>query len=183
MKWKIGDKVRLTGGSWPSYESKVQRGTYHTVSEVDRMGHFVEFEGNPGVKWLICNGWEIELVEREEETMSVDFSEVNVGDRVRLTRENGDESTFTVKFASGDFISSDSQNFSTKLWDTLEIVERAFKPVPGLYSNGRESVMVTEKLEVYLHALTWIPANPDSKGTVTYDAVREIGGWRREITF
>lgn len=186
MKWKVGDKVRLTGWAWPTHGT-FSRGSEHTIVSV-RGTDQVLFENDSMTGyWVILPRWEIELVERKEETMTVNFSEVNVGDKVRLTRENGDESTFTVKNKSRGFISSDSQNFSTKLWDTLEILERAFKPVPGLYTdvNSQDRVVLLENGKVYYTAATgaWIESNHENRHRPGYKAVQEQDGWRREITF
>lgn len=64
--------------------------------------------------------------------VSVDFSEVQVGDRVRLTRENGDESTFTVgrtSLAPAPYYITDNAgtDYFDSDWDSLEILE---KPLP-----------------------------------------------------
>lgn len=77
--------------------------------------------------------------------MSVDFSKVQVGDRVRLTRENGDESTFTVESESvtqdGSLVFDVCDTGYLALeWDSLEILE---KPLPtktgAMIHNGRKN--------------------------------------------
>lgn len=186
MNWKIGDKVRLTGREWPTDKgNSVRWGTEHTVTSVDHRGN-VRLSGWGGeYHWAVRKDWEIELVERKDSVMSVDFSDVNVGDKVRLTRENGDETTFEVEEVWTNSIRSASNSFQGSSWDTLEIVERAFKPVPGLYSNPRtgDRAVVQRNLEAYYAAAggRWIQANVGS-GNVG-SAVREKHGWRREITF
>lgn len=185
MDWKIGDKVRLTGEEWPTNKGHlVRRGSEHTVTSVKDgrvrlSGWYSEYH------WEVGPGWEIELVERKDSVMSVDFSEVNVGDRVRLTRENGDETTVKVEEVWTGWIRSASNSFQGSSWDTLEIVERAFKPVPGLYSNPRtgDRVVVQRNLEAYYAAAggRWVHANGYSGNA--NPAVREEHGWRREITF
>lgn len=115
----------------------------------------------------------------------IDISDVNVGDRVKLTRENGDEATFTVdlKVPSHGVIGSAVNRFLDKDWDTLEIVERAFKPVPGLYTNVKtnDRVMITEDGTSYYTYSTgsWIPIT----GGHVDVAAREKGDWSRDITF
>lgn len=151
MKWKIGDKVRLTGREWLTCGT-FSHGSEHTIVSVEGEDRVLFEKDSMPDPWNICEGWEIELVEREEETMSVDFSEVNVGDKVRLTRENGDETTFTVEGGGGASLESKSDVVYRSEWDTLEIVERAFKPVPGLYSHrlsGSRFAMTQEGDEYY----------------------------------
>lgn len=186
MKWKIGDKVRLTGVEWGTDErDSIHVGAGLRVTGVDDWGHVRLGEGR--YHWGIYEGWEIELVEREGETMSVDISEVNVGDKVRLTRENGDEATFKVEEVWSGSIRSSSNSFQGSSWDTLEIVERAFKPVPGLYSNlttGSRFILSTEGKEYFTSRDgAWITTDSSNKNTEPYKALRGTGGWRREITF
>lgn len=189
MKWKIGDKVRLTGKKWPELKSPMARSSEHTITRVNSQGS-VRLSGYTGCSyWILTPGYEIELVEREEETMSVDFSEVNVGDKVRLTRENGDETTFTAVGvgASQTWIGSETTTYERVDWDTLEIVERAFKPVPGLYTHpatgGR--VAFTENGKAYFTSSlgAWVGSDHENPDRKPYKAVREQDGWRREITF
>lgn len=68
--------------------------------------------------------------------MTISFAEVKVGDRVRLTAENGDEATFTVVdlhtnsygvYAEFNFYSVHGK------WDTLEILPKLLPTEPGLY--------------------------------------------------
>lgn len=60
--------------------------------------------------------------------MSVDFSNVKVGDRIKLTRENGDESTITVNNLIRELAEDvKSTAYYGDEWDTLEILE---KPLP-----------------------------------------------------
>lgn len=121
----------------------------------------------------------------------IDISHVNVGDRVKLTRENGDEATFTVTdttYARNGIILSNSNRFDADDWDTLEVVERAFKPVPGLYSHTGDGhrVAVTDNGEVYFTHRdgAWVRVVLGGiRGTYEYNAVRELGGWKREVTF
>lgn len=120
----------------------------------------------------------------------IDISHVNVGDRVKLTRENGDEATFTVTSTYGDgtVITSEANRFQVKRWDTLEVVERASKPVPGLYSHTGDGhrVAVTDNGEVYFTHRdgAWVRVVLGGiRGTYVYNAVRELGGWKREVTF
>lgn len=68
--------------------------------------------------------------------MSVDFSNVQVGDRIKLTRENGDEFSFTVKSSDpqghGWADSARDRHFRSE-WDTLEILEKALPEAPTRY--------------------------------------------------
>ncbi len=120
----------------------------------------------------------------------IDISEVNVGDRVKLTRGNGDEATFTVKntsYGANGVIRSNSNRFDADDWDTIEIVERAFKPVPGLYSHVKDDhrvALLPDGRAYFADARgSWIPANIHREYTETYKAARELGDWEREITF
>lgn len=66
--------------------------------------------------------------------MSVDFSNVQVGDRIKLTRENGDEFSFTVRgigLAGSNIwvVSAKDDHYCTE-WDTLEILEKALPEAP-----------------------------------------------------
>lgn len=183
MKWKVGDKVRLVGKDWPEHKSTWARGSVHEITEV-RGEDDVQFKGE-GYPWFVGIDWEIELVERKEENM-IDISDVNVGDRVKFTRENGDEATFTVTkihLATARVIESDLNRFYVRDWNTLEIVERAFKPVPGLYTNvkTRDRVMITEDGTTYYTYSTggWIPFT----GGHVDDAAREKGDWSCDIAF
>ena len=115
----------------------------------------------------------------------IDISEVNVGDRVRITRENGDEATFTITEKRGAYLESDQNVYVIDGSDTLEIVERAFKPVPGLYTNymTRERVMIDEGGATFYTSQSgaWIPIRPGT-GHVD-DAARERGDWGCDLAF
>lgn len=63
--------------------------------------------------------------------MAVDFSNVQVGDRVRLSRENGDESNFTVRVTDGDSLESASNCYLARNWDSLEILAKPLPTVNG----------------------------------------------------
>lgn len=184
MKWKVGDKVRLTGREWPSHGT-FSRGSEHTIVSVMVTDQVLFEKDSMTGHWVISEDWEIELIEREEETMSVDFSDVNVGDKVRLTRENGDETTFTVEARSELKLSTKTDLHYCNEWDTLEIVERAFKPVPGLYSNHRNGDVVAVHLggEAYYKASGGVWVTSSLETGMSSKAARETHGWRREITF
>lgn len=184
MKWKVGDKVRLTGRDWPTYGT-FSSGSEHTIVSVRGTDQVLFEKDSMTGHWVISEDWEIELVEREEETMSVDFSDVNVGDKVRLTRENGDETTFTVEGVWTGSIRSASNSLQGSSWDTLEIVERAFKPVPGLYSNHRTGDVAVIRYggDSYYKASGGLWVNSSLKTGMSGKAARETHGWVREITF
>lgn len=64
--------------------------------------------------------------------MTVDFSAVNVGDRVRLTRDNGDEYTFQVYSATGAALGDRYFRWAYPgEWDNLEILKP--RPAEGYY--------------------------------------------------
>lgn len=65
--------------------------------------------------------------------MTVSFVDVAVGDRVRLTAENGDEATFTVVDRTENAILSERNSFFFDEWDTLEILPNLLPTEPGLY--------------------------------------------------
>lgn len=68
--------------------------------------------------------------------MSVDFSNVQAGDRIKLTRANGDEATFTVERKGGfdpKFLESHSNGYVAKDWDTLEILDKVLPEPPTRY--------------------------------------------------
>lgn len=182
MKWKVGDKVRLVGKEWPEHKSTWARGTVHEITKV-RGEDDVQFKGD-GYPWFVGIGWEIELVERKEENM-IDISDVNVGERVKLSRENGDEATFTVTERNVNTLVSKSNSHYRDSWDTMEIVERAFKPVPGLYTNYMtlERVMIAEGGETYYTTQSgaWVPIRTGI-GRAD-DAARENGDWSCDIAF
>lgn len=184
-QWRVGDKVRLTGYLWGAGHRNLKRGSRHTVVAVTGPG-YVEFEGVSG-PWYIYEGWEIELVERaEEKKMSINISEVNVGDRVKLTRENGDEATFTVERKSEVgmmYLKSHSNGYDAKDWDTLEVLEKKFELVPGLYANGAYAVAVTKAGKAYFHSTTWVDADPHDATSKTYEAVRQQNNWKRVFSF
>lgn len=115
----------------------------------------------------------------------IDISKVNVGDRVRITGENGDEATFTVVRITGRYLESETVVFDTRGQATIEIIEPTFKPVPGLYSHQKTGARVALLLDgraYYVHSSgAWIAASihdGDVRG-----ATREKGSWKREITF
>lgn len=180
MKWKVGDKVRLVGKEWPEHKSTWARGSVHEITEV-RGEDDVQFKGE-GYPWFVGKDWEIELVERKEENM-IDISDVNVGDRVKLTRENGDEATFTVIRKYGKIVDSYHNAYEIDESVTIEIVESAFEPVPGLYTNvkTRDRVIITEDGTTYYTYSTggWIPFT----GGHVDDAAREKGDWSCDIAF
>ena len=65
MGWKVGDKVRLTGTKW-GWDA---RDRYYVGAELEVMGvnEWGNIRFNTGsYHWGIGEGWEIELVEREE---------------------------------------------------------------------------------------------------------------------
>lgn len=71
----------------------------------------------------------------------IDISNIRAGDRVRLTRENGDEMTFTVRLvqdtSTGMLLYSQSNTVYPDSWNTIEVLEPAHKPLPtepGLYA-------------------------------------------------
>lgn len=179
MKWKVGDKVRLVGRHWEPPGRKLARGNEVLIAEVtDRQ---VRFEGTLNF-WFLARGFEIELVERKEENM-IDISDVNVGDRVKLTRENGDEATFTVTGRQWNRLASRSNDHCVDSWDTMEIVERAFKPVPGLYTNlnlRHRAVLSTDGRMHYTSASgRWFEVFKEEHDTV----LKQKDGWVREIEF
>ena len=73
----------------------------------------------------------------------IDISNIRDGDRVRLTRENGDEMTFTVRSVQDTstgmmILHSLSNTVYPDSWDTIEVLKKpAHKPLPtkpGLYA-------------------------------------------------
>lgn len=114
--------------------------------------------------------------------MTVKISDVNVGDRVKLTRKNGDEAVFTVILLSATLLESDYNEYYLERGDTLEIVGRAFKPVPGLYSNKvtHDRFVLSTTGEHFFTTGTgrWIRNSAYER-----EATREENGWTREITF
>lgn len=71
--------------------------------------------------------------------MAVDFSGVQVGDRVKLSRKNGDEYTFTVEQNHGHCIRSRSDVVYGSEWDSLEILAKSLPTVNGSVIRSRVS--------------------------------------------
>jgi hypothetical protein len=68
--------------------------------------------------------------------VSVSFDGVKVGDRVRLSAENGDTAEFTTVGVYSRGISSENNHFEAELWDTVEVLTPPKPPLPtefGLY--------------------------------------------------
>lgn len=142
-KFKVGDRVQVA----VDQGDLVEKGTKFTVTAVGGT-HTFYYEGDPNGAGV----WEknLKLVEAASttESVAVDFSEVNVGDRVRLTG-NDEVHEFVVDdidLVEDNVLALYSLNSRiyigsrTKL--TLEILERA-KPVlptePGLYVESRKA--------------------------------------------
>ena len=88
--------------------------------------------------------------------MAVDFSNVQVGDRVKLSRENGDEYTFTVKETTSraHYIESQTDAVHESEWDSLEILA---KPLPTV--NG-SVIKSTRTGEIYVRVGSgWVDVN------------------------
>lgn len=62
--------------------------------------------------------------------MSVNFSNVQVGDRIKLTRANGDEFSFRATWVSDGRVQSRTDAHWPSEWDTLEILEKALPEAP-----------------------------------------------------
>lgn len=67
-----------------------------------------------------------------------------VGDRVRITRVNGDEATITVTAADNRHIENDTNWFSLDVedggWAVAEILPRPLPTIPGVYApRGTEA--------------------------------------------
>lgn len=188
--WKVGDKVRLTGPAWSvgTPSGKYRTGTDHLVTGV--RGHWSVQLKSDEHYWGLYEGWEIELVERaEEKEMNVSVSEVNVGDKVKLTRGNGDEATFTVVERSESYLNAESNTYIVKGEDTLNILEKKFELVPGIYTHAKRyyTVLVLPDGKAFFkrhlpHA-EWVTTDYDDNLYEAHDAVRQQGGWVREITF
>ena len=91
--------------------------------------------------------------------MAVDFSNVQVGDRVKLSRENGDEYTFTVeiKRLNDNPIESQTNVVYKSDWDSLEILAKPLPTVNGSVIKLKNSNGIT-----YHYALVggrWVAAN------------------------
>ena len=65
--------------------------------------------------------------------MAVDFSNVQVGDRVKLSRGNGDEYTFTVegKSPGGGMLDTASGKVAYWNWDSVEVLAKPLPTVNG----------------------------------------------------
>lgn len=115
----------------------------------------------------------------------IDISDVNVGDRVKLTRENGDELTFIVTYIGAEWLGTEYSEYYPKRWKKIEIVERAFKPVPGLYTNYEtmDRVMIEEGGATFFTTRSgaWVPIRTGI-GQAD-DAARKKGDWSCDIAF
>lgn len=113
----------------------------------------------------------------------IDISEVNEGDRVRLSRTNGDETTFEVSTVLSGVLTGKTNAYPVANWDSLEIVERAIKPVPGLYTNrnSRDRYVLTAAGEGYYTSSAggWIYDPPGEWPEV----FQQRDGWKRDIAF
>lgn len=180
MKWKVGDKVRLVGSSWtPPDGGRWGRWTQHAVTGVCEGKVRL---GEKNYYWHLGRGWEIELVERKEENM-IDISDVNVGDRVRLTHENGDELTVIVTYKGAEWLGTEHSEYYPERWKKIEIVERVFKPVPGLYTNSVSMDRAILSIDGRMYRAS---ANDRWWGVIREEhetVLKQKNGWVREIEF
>jgi len=63
----------------------------------------------------------------------IDISDIKVGDRVRVSNDNGDEATFTVTKVYRIWIQSESNLFEVESWDHIEKLTPPLPTKPGVY--------------------------------------------------
>lgn len=80
--------------------------------------------------------------------MTLSFEGVKVGDRVRLTAENGDLVEFTVVHRD-HWLVSEQNTFGPDEWDTLEILAPALPTKPGYYEAVEQFPMGSRDFHPY----------------------------------
>jgi len=63
----------------------------------------------------------------------IDISDIKVGDRVRVSKDTGDEAMFTVTGKSIIHLASASNAYSAREWDLIEKLTPPLPTKPGVY--------------------------------------------------
>ncbi len=78
----------------------------------------------------------------------IDISGIKAGDRVRITADNGDEVTFTVKRTDRHYLCSRHNSYYGAEWDTIEVLSPALPTEPGYY-EASDRYPITDGFDAY----------------------------------